>query len=106
MRLVGAWRSGSSNLDRAGAGGSELYLPVHRPGRSKVRRALRGSGLPSDGPSRGFPYSGRIVPEIGREDIREIIIQSYRAIYRILPDDAEILTVHHGARLLEGFESR
>jgi len=28
-----------------------------------------------------FPRSGRVVPEIGREDIREIIVQSYRVIY-------------------------
>ncbi|MBI3007101.1 MAG: type II toxin-antitoxin system RelE/ParE family toxin [candidate division NC10 bacterium] len=27
-----------------------------------------------------FPRSGRVVPEIGREDIREIIVQSYRVI--------------------------
>ena len=53
-----------------------------------------------------FPYSGRIVPEIGREEIREIIVQGYRVIYRVLPDAVEILTVHHGARLLEGFEDR
>lgn len=30
-----------------------------------------------------FPRSGRIVPELGREDVREILIQSYRIIYRI-----------------------
>jgi toxin ParE1/3/4 len=47
-----------------------------------------------------FPLSGRVVPEIGREDIREVIVQNYR----ILPDEVEILTVHHGARMLRGFE--
>ena len=47
-----------------------------------------------------FPRSGRMVPEIGRDEIREIIVQSYRIIYPILPDEVEILTIHHGARLL------
>ncbi len=51
-----------------------------------------------------FPRSGRIVPEVGREDIRELIVQGYRIIYRVLADAVEILTVHHGARLLQGFE--
>lgn len=45
-----------------------------------------------------FPMSGRVVPEIGDQDIREVIVQSYRVIYRVLPDEVEILTVHHGAR--------
>jgi plasmid stabilization system protein ParE len=43
-------------------------------------------------------------PEVGREDIRELIVQGYRIIYRVLADAVEILTVHHGARLLQGFE--
>jgi len=51
-----------------------------------------------------FPRLGRVVPEIGRDDIREVIVQSYRIIYRALPDEVEILTIHHGARLLERFE--
>ena len=28
-----------------------------------------------------FPRSGRIVPEIGQEDIREILFGSYRIVY-------------------------
>ena len=48
-----------------------------------------------------FPKSGRVVPEIGRDDVREVIVQSYRVIYRLLPEEVEILTVHHGARLLQ-----
>ena len=49
-----------------------------------------------------FPRLGRVVPEIGQEDIREGIVRSYRIIYRLLPGDVEILTVHHGARPLGG----
>ncbi|GFP22001.1 hypothetical protein HKBW3S06_01227 [Candidatus Hakubella thermalkaliphila] len=49
-----------------------------------------------------FPFSGRVVPEIGREDVREIIFGNYRIIYRVLGDEVEILTIHHGGRLLKG----
>jgi toxin ParE1/3/4 len=48
-----------------------------------------------------FPRSGRVVPKLKHEDIREIIYRNYRIIYRLLEDEIEILTVHHGAKLLE-----
>ena len=47
------------------------------------------------------PRVGRIVPEIELEGIREIFVGNYRVIYRIVDDEVHILTVHHGARLLE-----
>jgi plasmid stabilization system protein ParE len=47
-----------------------------------------------------FPYSGRIVPEYYHEDIREIIYQNYRIVYRITKDITEIVWITHGARLL------
>lgn len=51
-----------------------------------------------------FPLSGRAVPEIAQDDIREIILGNYRIIYRIIGEEVQILTVHHSARLLD--ESR
>ena len=48
-----------------------------------------------------FPESGRIVPELSRKEIKEIILGNYRMIYRIKKDIVEILTVYHSARLLE-----
>jgi plasmid stabilization system protein ParE len=51
-----------------------------------------------------FPRSGRVVPEMGEEPIREIIVQGYRVIYRLSGDEVQILTVHHGARLLGEIE--
>ncbi len=48
-----------------------------------------------------FPESGRIVPEIGEKSIRELILGSYRIIYRRRTEAVEVLTVHHGARLLD-----
>jgi toxin ParE1/3/4 len=48
-----------------------------------------------------FPASGRMVPEIGEKSIREVIFGSYRIIYRLRSEAVEVLTVHHGARLLD-----
>ncbi len=49
-----------------------------------------------------FPTSGRMVPELGREDFREISIKRYRIIYRVREEKlVEIVTVYHGARLLD-----
>ena len=47
-----------------------------------------------------FPESGRIVPEYGRPDIRELIEYSYRILYRIKPHQVDILNVVHGAKPL------
>ncbi|MGA2073075.1 MAG: type II toxin-antitoxin system RelE/ParE family toxin [Terriglobia bacterium] len=48
-----------------------------------------------------YPWLGRVVPELGAEDIREIIVGSYRIIYRLRKDAVHLLTLHHGARPLE-----
>jgi toxin ParE1/3/4 len=47
-----------------------------------------------------MPLASRIVPEIGREDLREILRGNYRIVYRV--DDAvlQVLTVFEGHRLL------
>ncbi|MBW6517650.1 MAG: type II toxin-antitoxin system RelE/ParE family toxin [ANME-2 cluster archaeon] len=50
-----------------------------------------------------FPESGRIVPEYNLNNIREIIYQNYRIVYRIKSDIIEIVTIVHGARLLDHF---
>lgn len=47
-----------------------------------------------------MPESGRIVPEFGRDDLREFIIRSYRLVYRIFSDRIEVLTVFEGHRLI------
>jgi toxin ParE1/3/4 len=48
-----------------------------------------------------FPRSGRIVPEINQENIREIILGSYRIVYLLDGDVVNILTVFHASRLLK-----
>jgi toxin ParE1/3/4 len=49
---------------------------------------------------KAFPMSGRIVPEFKKENVREVILGSYRIIYRVKDDIAELLTIHHSAQLL------
>ena len=55
---------------------------------------------------REFPLVGRVVPEIGDENIRERFIYSYRLVYRIEPERILIVAVIHGKRLLENFSER
>ncbi len=45
-------------------------------------------------------YSGRKVPEYDAQDIREVIERPYRIIYRIKPDQIDVIAVIHGARLM------
>ncbi len=40
-----------------------------------------------------FPDSGRVVPEHGRPEIRELVRPPYRIVYRRRPDVVEILLV-------------
>ncbi|MCC5599234.1 type II toxin-antitoxin system RelE/ParE family toxin [Nostoc favosum] len=48
-----------------------------------------------------FPLSGRVVPEIAQEDIREIIFGNYRIVYLVSNDEVNILTVFHSSRQLK-----
>lgn len=44
-------------------------------------------------------YSGRKVPEIQDENIREIFEGNYRIIYKVVTENRiDILTIHHSAR--------
>jgi len=43
-----------------------------------------------------FPKMGRIVPEIGNENIRELIMYSYRLIYEVTATGVEVLALIHG----------
>ena len=49
---------------------------------------------------RSFPQSGRVVPEVNRSDIREIIFKKYRVVYRVARQQVSILTVRHGKQRL------
>lgn len=47
-----------------------------------------------------FPRSGRMLPRMQREDLRELIEAPYRLVYLILPDRIAILTVRDTRRVL------
>ena len=53
-----------------------------------------------------YPSSGRIVPELNDENIREIFIYSYRVLYKISTNSVLILAVIHGKQLLNNIENR
>ena len=53
-----------------------------------------------------FPLSGRIVPEIGRHEIRELIIDGhFRIIYKVRRDFCDILSISHTAFLIKSIRS-
>lgn len=56
------------------------------------RRALDASHVPN---------AGRVVPEIGRTDVREVFLGAYRIVYRVVDDDIVVLTVFEGHKLLD-----
>jgi plasmid stabilization system protein ParE len=43
---------------------------------------------------------GRIVPEIERNEIREILYGNYRVIYHIEKTSISVLTIRHGKQIL------
>jgi toxin ParE1/3/4 len=47
-----------------------------------------------------FPYLGRLVPELNKDQIREKIYKNYRIIYRIKNGNAELITFLHQSRRL------
>jgi len=51
-----------------------------------------------------FPEQGRVVPEVGRTEIREVQYQGFRILHRVSPDTIGILSVRHGRRELPSEE--
>lgn len=47
-----------------------------------------------------LPEAGRKVPEINRNEIRELIFGNYRIIYRIENSNISILTIRHSKQIL------
>jgi toxin ParE1/3/4 len=48
------------------------------------------------------PELGRVVPELQKKKIRELIVGNYRIVYRIISlKRIDILTIHHSRRLLQ-----
>lgn len=47
-----------------------------------------------------FPESGRIIPELNRNNIRDLIFGNYRIVYRIGTKQMSILIVRHMKQIL------
>ena len=45
-----------------------------------------------------FAERGQVVPEFGDPSIRELLVKSYRLVYRVSEKKVVILTLIHGAR--------
>ena len=52
-----------------------------------------------------FPQSGRAMPEANNSNIREVIYQGYRIIYRVTAEAIEIVMVVHGRRNLQNSDN-
>ena len=80
-------------LDRAEE--AALFIAADRPGAA----AKWIDGLfDAVGKLSAFPEKGRMVPEVGRSDIREVLYGKYRVVYRLEEKRLFILTVRHQRR--------
>jgi toxin ParE1/3/4 len=44
-----------------------------------------------------MPASGRVVPEFGRPDVREVFVRTYRVVYKITRGAILVLVVFDGS---------
>ena len=77
------------------------YIAQNNPDRARlfIKKIIDRTDIPSSN-----PQIGRVVPEISRPEIRELLFKNYRITYRIKKDYTEILTVFEGNRLLNSID--
>ena len=46
-----------------------------------------------------FPTTGRFVPELTDQSLRELIVGAHRVVYRLNPDAVEVVTIFRTSRL-------
>ncbi len=73
------------------------YIARDKPeaGRRWVERLRKHARLAAS-----HPRAGRQVPEVARDDVREVLVGRYRIVYEIHQSEIRILTVFEGHRLL------
>jgi toxin ParE1/3/4 len=64
----------------------------------RYARQVSGRLVDAVGRLRTYPLSGRIVPELNRPELREVIQGNYRVVYRTTPEAVEVLAVVHTSR--------
>ena len=60
--------------------------------------AVAGRVVAAVGRLRSHPKLGRVVPEYENETIRELVVASYRVVYRVRGQRVGIVAVVHGSR--------
>ncbi len=48
------------------------------------------------------PLMGRVAPEYGREDLRELVVRNYRLVYLVRGAEVIVIRIVHGARDFTG----
>jgi hypothetical protein len=81
--------------------GGRSYRSIHLAGFHLVRRCSCENDSRNHTDFSSISISGRVVPEIGDENIREWFAYSYRVIYQIENEVVTIAAIVHGKRLLE-----
>ena len=92
MKVVWS-RLAHQQLDEAMA-----YIAADRPATAVrwLEHLLESAGNLAD-----FPDQGRVVDEVRRDDVRELIVPPYRIVYRRDPDVVYIALVLHDRRHLD-----
>jgi toxin ParE1/3/4 len=62
----------------------------------RAAEQLRDQILAATERAAAFPHSGRMVPELARPDVREVIVRHYRIVYRVSETHVVIWAVHPG----------
>lgn len=95
----GGWPSGSrTDLDRARLARPRTIRRLHRPGLAGLRQAFVQRIRSAAESLRDLPRLGRVVPELGDEITRELLVDNYRLVYEVRADTLYILRLVHGAR--------
>ncbi len=77
-----------------------IYAHIAQESPVYADRTVGGSATRRSEQVAQFPRSGRMVPEYQVPDIREVIERPYRIIYRIKPNQIDVLAVFHSAQEL------
>ncbi len=85
--------------DRAGAELKDIGRYIRRDNPEAARKWVARLRQRARAAARS-PLAGRVVPEFGRDEIREVLLGNYRIVYRVEEKALTVLTVFEGHRLL------